>query len=48
MQEADVRIGALNDLTIHLEHQSQHAVRSRVLWPKVQREILDLRHAGRP
>ena len=48
IQKADMRIGALNDLAVHLEHQSQHAVRGRMLRPEVEREILDLRHWGHP
>ncbi len=31
MQEADVRIDALHDLAIEFQHQTEHAVRGRVL-----------------
>ncbi len=48
MQQADVRIGALHDLAVELEHEPQHSVRRRVLRPEVQRVVLDLGHAQRP
>ena len=44
VQQADVRIGLLDDLAVDLEHEPQHAVRRRMLRPEVQREVLDLRH----
>ena len=44
MQQADVRIGLLDDLAVHLEHQAQHAVRGRMLRTEVHREIADLVH----
>ena len=44
MQQADVRVGFLDDLAVHLEHEPQHAVRRGMLRTEVQREILDLRH----
>jgi hypothetical protein len=44
MQQTDVRIGSLNDFTVHFEDQSQDAVRGRVLRPEVHREILNLSH----
>ena len=40
MQQADVRIGALDHLAVQLQHQAQHAVRRRVLRPKVHGVIL--------
>ncbi len=43
MQQADMRIGLLNDLAIELEHQAQHAVRGRMLRPEIHRVISDLR-----
>ena len=43
MQQADVRIGALDGLAVHLQHQAQNAVRRRVLRPEVHRDVLDLR-----
>src|ERR1700683_1703784 len=39
MQEADMRVDALAHLTIKLEHQAQHAMRSRMLRPEVDREV---------
>ena len=39
-----MRIGLLDDLAVHFEHQAQHAVRRRVLWSEVQREIAYLSH----
>ena len=44
MQEPDVRIGLLNDLAVHLEHQAQHAVRGRMLRAEVHRVIAYLSH----
>ena len=39
MQQADMRIDAIDDLAIKIEHKAQHAVRSRVLRPEVDREL---------
>ena len=44
MQQADMRVGALHDLAIELQHQPQHAVRRRMLGTKVHRVILDFWH----
>lgn len=44
MQEADVRISALDNLAVELQDQSQHAVRGWVLRTKVQSVVLDLSH----
>ncbi|MNW05277.1 hypothetical protein D3C71_2015000 [compost metagenome] len=46
VQEADVRIGALDDFAVELEHQAQHAVRCRVLRSEVQGIVLDFSHGG--
>ncbi len=48
VQQADVRIGALHDLAVELEHQTQHPVRRRMLRPEVQRVVLDVCHGSRP
>ncbi len=48
MQQPDVRIGLLDDLAFQLQHQAQHAVRSRMLRTEVQREIADLSHVATP
>jgi hypothetical protein len=34
-----MRIDTLDDFTVELEHQPQHAVRGRVLGTKIDREI---------
>jgi hypothetical protein len=44
MQEADVRVGALDHLAVELEHQAQHAVGRRMLRPEIHRVVADLRH----
>ena len=41
MQQADVRVGALDDLAVELEHEAQHAVRGRMLGPEVQGVVLE-------
>ena len=46
VQQADVRVGALDHLAVELEHQAQHAVRRRMLRAEVQRVVLDLSHVG--
>ncbi len=44
MQQADVRIGLLHDLAVHLEHQAQHAVGRRMLRAEIHRVAADLSH----
>ncbi len=44
VQQADVRVGALDHLAVELEHEAQHAVRGRVLRAEVQRVVLDVSH----
>ena len=41
VQKADMRVKPLNDFTIQFHHQTQNAMRCGVLWPKVDRVILD-------
>jgi hypothetical protein len=41
VEEADVGINALDDLTIKLKHKAKHAVGCRVLGPEVEGEIAD-------
>jgi hypothetical protein len=48
VQQADVRIGLLDDLAVELEHEPQHAVRGGMLRAEIQREVLDLRHCLDP
>ena len=45
VQEADVRIGALDDFAVELEHEAQHAVGRRMLRPKVHRVVANFSHA---
>ena len=42
VQQADVRVGLLDDLAVELQHQAQHAVRRRVLRPEVHGVVADL------
>ena len=42
MQQADMRIGPLDDLTIQFQDQPQHAVRGRVLGTEIDRVAVDL------
>ena len=44
MQEADVRIGALDHLAVELEHEAQHPVCRGVLRPEIHRVVADLGH----
>ena len=39
MQQADMRIDALDDFAIEFEHQAQHAVGRRMLRPEIDGEI---------
>ena len=39
MQQADMRIDALDHLAVELEHQAQHAVRRRMLRPEIDGEV---------
>ena len=39
MQEADMRIDALDDLAVKFEHQAQHAMRGRMLRTEIDGEI---------
>ncbi len=43
MQQADMRIDALDDFAVQLQHKAQHAVRRRMLRPEVDGEITDCR-----
>ena len=38
MQQTDMRIDALNDFAVKLQHEAQHAVRGRVLRAEIDRE----------
>ena len=49
MQQADMRIDAVDDLAVELEHEAQHAVRRRMLRPEIDGEVADLgRGTARP
>ena len=39
MQQTDMRIDALDDFTIELEHETQYAMGRRVLGPEIDGEI---------
>ena len=39
MQQPDMRIDALDDLAVELQHQAQHAMRRRMLRPEIDGEI---------
>ncbi len=39
-----MRVGLQNDLAVHLQYQSHHAVSRRMLWTEIHREIANLRH----
>jgi hypothetical protein len=44
VQQADVRVGALDHFAVELQHQAQHAVRGRVLRAEVEGVVLDFSH----
>ena len=46
MQQPDMRVGAVDHLAFHLEQQTQHAVRCRMLRPEIDGVVahLDLGH----
>jgi hypothetical protein len=46
VEQADMRIDALDDLAVKLQHQPEHAVRGRVLRAEVDRVIGDLGPGG--
>jgi hypothetical protein len=39
MQEPDMRVDPRHHFAIEFEHQAQHAVRSRMLRPEIDREV---------
>src|SRR2546430_5044785 len=39
VQKTDMRVDALDDLTVELKYQTQHAVSRRVLGPEIEGEI---------
>ncbi len=47
MQQADMRVGTLHHLAVHLQDQAQHAVRGRVLRAEIDRVAVDLDRLGR-
>jgi hypothetical protein len=50
MQQADMRIDALDDLAVQFEHEAQHAVRRRMLRTEIDVEVadVDFAHAATP
>jgi hypothetical protein len=48
MQESDVRIDPLDDFSVEFEHETQYAVRRRVLRSEIDGEVADVfGHASR-
>ncbi len=45
MQQADMRIGALDHLAVELEHEAQHAVGRRMLRTEVHGVVANFSHA---
>src|SRR5258705_452903 len=39
MQQPEMRVDALDDLAVELQHQAQHAMRRRVLRPEIDGEV---------
>src|SRR5262249_36775293 len=48
VQQANMRIDALDDFPVHFKDQPHHAVRRRVLRPEIQHKIADARLAFDP
>jgi hypothetical protein len=50
VEQADMGIGALDDLAVQFQHQPQHAVRRGMLRPKVEGEVANcgFDHDGAP
>ena len=48
MQQAYVRIGFMDDLSLQFQHQAQHTVCRRVLRAEIHRVTLDLSHRPCP
>ena len=46
VQQPDMRVAALDDLAVELEHQPQNAMRRRMLRPEVDVEVPDPLLAG--
>ncbi len=44
VKQSDMRVGALNDFSVKFQHQTQHAVRSRVLRTKIHGVVFYLSH----
>jgi hypothetical protein len=43
VQQADMRIDALDHLAVEIQYETQHAVRRRVLRPEIHGELTQLR-----
>ena len=48
MQKADMRIDAFDHLTVKLEHETQHAMRRRMLRSEIDGEVSRCGCCGRP
>jgi hypothetical protein len=48
VQQADMRIGALDHFAVELEHEPQHPVRRGVLRPEIHGVVTQLRHRISP
>ncbi len=44
MQQPDMRVGTLDHLAVELEDETKHAVRRRVLRPKIHGVVANLSH----
>ena len=42
MQQADMRVDALDDFAVQLQHKAQHAMRRRMLRAEVDGEVADV------
>ena len=43
VQEPDMRVDAIHDLAVELQHEAQHAVRRGVLRPEIDGEVANFR-----
>ena len=42
MKQADMRIDARDDFAVELQHQTQHAMRGRMLRPEIDGEVAEV------
>ena len=48
MQQANMRVSALDHLTVHFQHEAQHAMRCRMLRAKIHGVVANFRHRFSP